>query len=418
VFEGGTLSALKGKLYGVNSKFDILQTGSSSELYCINCEVKTWFKASGKLLLLGGKMKKNAKVMNADEVTISGVQFVFEGNYSLLIDDVKNADISSSKFVSSSTGAFNLQETAGANTVLMIANNDYYSFHGQGLVLDKIFQHDQNVAMAKLEKPSFTCASYDDTSFLVKINTEFTDTKWGSNNVVCPSMAQGGDHVNFELYLLRHEKNELVAVLSSGFFGGKEEIKTIEDVKYLHIPRDTKADGNSIENQKVAILVHCEGTGTTVFSESVEFKVCKDNQLMGENCTCKCTLDEECEGEKNLCQDGTCHVVQCVKDEDCGAGEKCQNDACVAPDEGCTSDSDCAAPKVCLDGTCISDITSGCQNDSDCDGLNNYCDAASKECKSCSEGEVFFSQTRTCILKKDVVPPPKGKGGGGCSLLR
>jgi len=62
------------------------------------------------------------------------------------------------------------------------------------------------------------------------------------------------------------------------------------------------------------------------------------------------------------CGDDGESYTPCATDDDCGAGEACENGEC-RPATGCNTDADCAGGRLCIEGWCRE---GGCNQDSDC----------------------------------------------------
>jgi len=63
----------------------------------------------------------------------------------------------------------------------------------------------------------------------------------------------------------------------------------------------------------------------------------------------------------------------------CGAGEVCDNGACVVFDPGCAADGDCPEGFICAAGVCV-EAGGGCQSNEDC-AAGEFCDAVAGVCR-------------------------------------
>ncbi len=89
-------------------------------------------------------------------------------------------------------------------------------------------------------------------------------------------------------------------------------------------------------------------TGDEQCSEHGEF--CVNGQCQ------ECSTNDNCEtkypGEKRTCNEGRCDAATkgCKTDTDCGEGQTCKANQCVA--SSCNADADCFAGQSCKAGTC------------------------------------------------------------------
>jgi len=140
-------------------------------------------------------------------------------------------------------------------------------------------------------------------------------------------------------------------------------------------------------------------------------QVCQNGECVTASPT-GCTSDSDCPAGQ-VCQNGECVAApspECTWNSDCPAGQICQNGECVAaPPAGCTSDSDCPTGQVCQNGECVAAPTPECTWNSDCPAgqicQNGACVAASPTgCTSdddCETGQV-------CENGECVAAPPTG----------
>lgn len=422
-------------------------TASGGELYCVQCGTARYY-VNTKAIFIGKSMKGiNYPLFNIDnggdsnkDMTITLINFTdpISGQPYFQVKQAPYLDISNNTFTLNNNPAVKVLKINGRQ-VVMIANNFYKAVTNGSLSLESIFEIANGTPMSDLAKPSFTYASYDNENFLVRINNRFDSNSW--NFKPCPGTAHG-DHVNFEPYVLKYSGDKLIGVYSTSYFGGSSEIQTIDQGNYLKIPRSTIVDNESLDGKKIAMLVHCEGIGTTVFSDPVELKICDEN-LVYKNGQCvasqSCVSDSDCGGGLNVCKDGFCEAMECTKNEDCAAEQECQNNACVA--KSCESDSDCAENYYCdnLVKNCLScddveivkystlttelecpyrssdnENCSGCICQSGYDAVGKQCINPSTDTPCASSNEEYDPKNNKCIPKSIAV----GKGGGGCSLIR
>lgn len=87
----------------------------------------------------------------------------------------------------------------------------------------------------------------------------------------------------------------------------------------------------------------------------------------------QCRVDSHCPGAGSdvcvTCQKGACGRKPdcCSSKLDCGNGQKCANNKCIAE---CAGDTDCAAGQACVNGACTTPGSgmegTGCKKDGDC----------------------------------------------------
>jgi hypothetical protein len=157
-------------------------------------------------------------------------------------------------------------------------------------------------------------------------------------------------------------------------------------------------------------------------SECDSGKVCADGQCLasceaapcatGFTCdktVCKptgtgtgCTTDQQCGGDTPQCVSGKC-AKACAADPECGAGNFCDQGACVVdtrPKPNCTDDTQCAgtgAPRKCLGGFCKYTCSTA-QGDAYCRTIDNrigYC-AKDLVCRTAAEASAQCLQSADC----------------------
>ncbi len=136
-------------------------------------------------------------------------------------------------------------------------------------------------------------------------------------------------------------------------------------------------------SSRFALLI-CLGMGTVLcctacgpnYPKCDNDEHCRDK---GEYCLrtkcAQCREAKHCPGADQdqcvTCTDGACgrKAGCCTNNLDCGAGQKCKINRCVAQ---CGSDDDCADGKVCNErGACVRQQVGGCKSNADCsDGLS------------------------------------------------
>lgn len=146
-------------------------------------------------------------------------------------------------------------------------------------------------------------------------------------------------------------------------------------------------------------------------SECGTGKICADGQCLT-SCTTTCTdgytcTKGVCAPNAPTCDAGNC-APSCAKDTDCGAGNYCNQGACVVdtrPQPNCTTDAQCGGtsgtPKKCLGGFC----KYTCDTDAYCrtiDSRIGYC-AADKVCRSSEEANAQCKASSDCTNGKTCV---------------
>ena len=91
-----------------------------------------------------------------------------------------------------------------------------------------------------------------------------------------------------------------------------------------------------------------------------------------------CTSDGECTGSDRC--NGSCRCVQCITDDDCGAGLICDARAgrCISVN-ACFADTDCSPPLICGASALCEVAPPACGDDFDC-VLGQQCDVGSGKC--------------------------------------
>ncbi|RYZ02774.1 MAG: hypothetical protein EOO73_30385 [Myxococcales bacterium] len=101
-----------------------------------------------------------------------------------------------------------------------------------------------------------------------------------------------------------------------------------------------------------------------------------------------CGFDSDCPLPL-VCSSGTCRP-ECARDEDCAAGERCEDASCVAsPLPGsCLRSSDCGEGDVCKGGRCEpAAAPSACDFDSDCGVDGQHCESGTCRCECATDAE-------------------------------
>lgn len=120
------------------------------------------------------------------------------------------------------------------------------------------------------------------------------------------------------------------------------------------------------------------------------------------NNTTTCTSNSDCSGNTPICNTTTGTCVQCLENNDCPAGQICQNNECVVG-TACSSNSDCSGSTPYCDtttGTCVQCIeNSDCSSGQACS--NNVCTACDSSCYGsygCGGGAICCGLTNSAGL--------------------
>jgi parallel beta-helix repeat protein len=133
-------------------------------------------------------------------------------------------------------------------------------------------------------------------------------------------------------------------------------------------------------------------------------------------CSCEgyeCSVDEDCSGEGETCEDGECVPPECIVGEDCalhGEGYACEEYSCIPPE--CIMDEDCPEGYSCEDYACVPPecfTDEGCQDGKICE--NYRC--VDWKCFTNADCEEGFA----CVFGA-CTPGEKPSGTGGPSSSR
>lgn len=93
---------------------------------------------------------------------------------------------------------------------------------------------------------------------------------------------------------------------------------------------------------------------------------CADHGQVCLNGFCKeCRDDSNCKPDRPQCRNAVCMAKGgCTKSEDCAAGQRCAQGACVAECSAATAAQDCGQGKKCIEGRCAAEEE--CLADADC----------------------------------------------------
>ena len=187
-------------------------------------------------------------------------------------------------------------------------------------------------------------------------------------------------------------------------------------------PRDTKRKKGLSTGAKAAIVISILIVVIAIIVVLIWWFVLREetpadgggggNGGGGGTVTPECTDDTDCtDPNRPICRPNFDVCVQCVEDTDCGAGEVCNNLVCELPAGNCQIDDDCSGStpvcdqgnnvcveclvpndcgqgETCIDNECETLATSGCSDDTDCNGVvapdpRPNCNVLTGKCAQC-----------------------------------
>jgi len=384
-----------------NIKADYSVATLFSDTACLSCiSEKTGFLLGGSSLFMFGKVGAlNNYAFNIDttlaassDSIISFFTFMNQNYPYIFAGKLKSLDVNSNQFMMGTQPAFTSIQADG-DQITMLANNAFFKVGGGSIDLSNLFKPGNETKMSFLEKPVLEYEGHDTERFKLKfiVPETINQDEWG--DIACPGTSDG-HHINIEPYYLKYENNMLRSMHPMGMYEYEKEGSTY----YLKIKMNKKVDisktdeGSQYDNFAdmdkihIAVLAHCEGYSTTVFSDPIKIVSCPEGEFYNkeiEDCQTldECGTNKECpaEGEK-ICVSGFCH--ECAVDSDCDNQMLCQGNVCIEAPQ-CASDQECQVGEICQDQQCIVKPIIACSTDADCEA-NNYC-SGSEGCLSCSD---------------------------------
>jgi len=354
------------------------------------------------------------------------------------VNAAEHVNASNNQFIIKNSPIIKVDEEEGFEQKIFVRGSNIFKEEPGALDLANLHTADPNTHMSNLGKPIFQYINYDNEYFYIKVVTPMTTESWGEDDIACPEKFYSR-YVNLEPYYLNINDSEIKSAHSLWL---KAPTKDGDDF-YLKIKRDATSSTNKkgdplvkvdfalLKDIPIAVVAHCEGYGSTVFSDQINLKVCDANEeykpeLLDCQTLLACGKNKDCP-EGLMCVSDLCK--ECGVDADCTDQKLCKAGACTEPPQ-CATDLECDYEEICQDQQCIVKPIIACSTDADCDA-NNYCAGSTLGCLSCSDanpvnlicpGTSYTGQGSTVASECSDGSPPvcpvnseaKDFCGGGC----